>query len=566
MKFLHPEFLYFMLPPLIVLFLLLMTQKEKKTFFFSDEIMEKLRVNSKRMSIRGRNALFFISGVLLILALAQPMVPDGKVEIRAKSADVMIGLDISDSMLASDLYPTRLDLAKHKILTLFSLGSTERFGVLAFANASYLVAPMSFDHEALSFLVKQLEPSSITQKGTDVMQLLVGADKTMKEQKKRYLLILSDGGDKTDFSDEISYAKSHNIKVYILALATSTGSPIKNQTGFVAQNGKIVISKLNAQIASLATQTGGVYIEGVSSDRDIEKMYSEIQQSVNEKTLKTQTITKYIPLFQVPIGFALLSLLLGLSSMSKREVVKVPSAFLLFALFSFTVPSHAGILDFKLLDDAKHEYEKGAFHTSSTLYERYIENHDKNEANYNLASSLYKEKRYNQAIATYKKVHFVEKQKEAQRLYNLANSYAKSGDFQNALTSYKQSLASKEDTDARVNKAIIEKLLKEQQQKKEQQKQQESQSNQQNSQEQKPEQSKNSQEQNQTDPKQGQQNQENSQNQQTQNKEQKSEAQGASMSLKEEQKWLQRLNSGTSTHLYKLTSPAKKDNQNEKPW
>jgi Ca-activated chloride channel family protein len=564
MKFLHPEFIYFMLPPLIILFALLMTQKEKQTLFFSDEVMEKLRVNSKRMSIRARNALFFLVGVLLVLSLAQPMVADGKVDVKAKSADIMIGLDISDSMLASDLYPSRLELAKHKILSLFKLAPTERFGVLAFTDSSYLVAPMSFDHEALAFLVSQLDPASITEKGTDIMQLLVGADKSMKEQKKRYLLLLSDGGDKSDFADEIVYAKAHNIKVYIIAVATQTGAPIKNQTGFITQNGKIVISKLNPAIATLATQTGGVYIEGVSSDKDIEKMYSEIEASVNEKVMKTQTITKYIPLFHIPIGFALFFLLLALSSMSKREVVKVPSIFILFAVMFASPSSHAGILDFKLLDDAKTAYDKGMFHQSSNLYENYMQTHDKNEANYNLANSLYKEKRYKQAAQTYKGIHFADKQKEAQLLYNLANAYAKSGDYQNAISSYNHSLIYKEDKDARTNKAIIEKLLQEQKQQEQEkaQKQQNTQQDQENDQKDQEQQQQNSKEQDQNTSQQNQQNQ----SQQNENQRQSSEEENSNMSTKEEQKWLQRLNAGTPTHLYRLTPAKKKDNKNEKPW
>ena len=569
MKFLHPEFIYFMLPPLIILFVLFMTQKEKQAVFFSEEVMEKLRVNSKRMSLRARNGLFFLVGVLLIVSLAQPAVPDGKVEVRAKSADIMIGLDISDSMLASDLYPSRLELAKHKILTLLSLAPTERFGVLAFADSSYLVSPLSFDHDAVSFLVKQLEPDSITQKGTDIMQLLEGVDKTMKDQKKRYLLLLSDGGDDSDFSQEIAFAKAHNIKVYVIGLGTATGAPIKNKTGFVTQNGKIVITKLNSAVASLATQTGGVYIEGVNSDRDIEKMYSEIEASVNDKTLKSQTITRYIQLFHIPIGFALFFLLLAISSMSKREVVNVPSIFVLFALLFSWTPSKAGILDFKLLNDAKNAYHKGDYHTSSNFYESYVQEHEKNEANYDLGSSLYKEKKYQRAAQVYSKVHFADKERQAQLLYNLANAYAKSGEFQKAVATYSQSLVFKEDADARTNKEIIEKLLREQQKKQEQNQSQKDQQNKDQNSSQKNDQEKNGskeQNKNQKDQGQNQQNQEQQQPNNQQSTDQDStDSSRSNMSNKEEQKWLQRLNSGTPTHLYKLTT-SKKDKKNEKPW
>ena len=564
MIFLHPEFIYFMLPPLIILFAFLLTQKEKENIFFSDEVMEKLRVNSKRMSLRARNALFFLIATLLILSLAQPVIPDGKVEVHSKSADIMVGLDISDSMLATDVYPSRLELAKHKILSLLALAPSERIGVVAFAKSSYLVSPLSFDHDAVSFLVKQLEPNSITEKGTDFLELLFGVDESMKEQKKRYLLLLSDGGDDTDFSKEIAYAKEHKITVFILGIGTTVGAPIKADNGFVMQKGKIVISKLNTSIASLATQTGGVYIEGVNSDRDIEKMLSEMESNLAQKTLKSQMITRYIPLFHIPIGFALFFLLIAISSMSKREVVNVPSAFIIALVLSASTPSHAGLLDFKLLGDAKKAYANSEYETSASLYKKYLKAHDSREANYNLASSLYKNKKYSEAVDYYKKIHFADKVKQSGVLYNLANAYAKAGELQQAVQSYNQSLALKQDDDAKVNKEIVEKLLKEQQKKQQEQNKQnqdqqnKDQENNQNNQNKQDQQNKDGQKQ---DPKNGQ--KEGTQ----QNQEESETAQSDKMSNKEEQKWLQRLNSGTPTHMYKLGKlKTDKDNKNEKPW
>ena len=558
MTFLHPEFIYFMLPPLILLFVLLLTQKEKQAVFFSEEVMKKLRVNSKRMSIRARNALFFLIGILLIISLAQPVVSDGKIQVQAKSADIMIGLDISDSMLATDVYPSRLELAKHKILALLTLAQNERIGVVAFSKASYLVSPLSFDHDAVSFLVKQLSPVSITEKGTDFMQLISGVNESMKDQKKRYLLLLSDGGDDTDFSDEIAYAKAHQIIVFVLGIGTSTGAPIKADNGFIMQNGKIIISKLNPAIASLATQTGGVYIEGVNSRRDIEKMLSEIETKVQQKTLKSQMIEKSIPLFHIPIGFALFFLLIAISSMGKREVVQVPSAFIIALLVGMTTPSHAGILDFKLLGDAKKAYEDSDFKTSSLLYEKYVKEHDSNEANYDLASSLYKNKKYSEAIDYYKKVHFTDKAKQADSLYNLANAYAKSGEFQQAIDTYAQSIALKSDKDAKTNKEIIEKLLKQQQEKEKQNKQDKENQDKKNQDQNQPNSDKNKE--NQNKDKQDQSNKDGQTNSASSPMDDK-------MSNKEEQKWLQRLNMGTPTHMYKLgTSKTQKDSKNEKPW
>ena len=617
MTFLHPEFIYYMLVPLILLFGFLLTQKERHDIFFADEVMDKLRVNSKYLSLRVRNALFFVVGVLLILALAQPSIPNGKVQIQAKSANIMIALDISDSMLAQDVYPSRIELAKHKILSLLSMAPNERIGVIAFAKSSYLVSPLSFDHDAVGFLTKQLTPESMTEKGTDFLQLLDAAAQDMKKQTERYLLLFTDGGDKTDFSKEVAYAKEHKITVFILTVGTKKGAPIKEKNGFITQNGQVLISKLNSDIASLATQTGGVYIEGVNSSKDVAKMLSEIESHTKQKTLKSQTITKYIPLFQVFVGFALFLLLLATSSMSKREVIHVPPILLLALLFSAATPSYAGVMDFQTVENAKKSYENGDYAKSTELYDTYVKEHDTNEANYNLASSLYKQKEYKKAAYIYNKVHFPDKQKQSEVLYNLANAYAKSGDLKEALDTYNKSLTYKHDDDAQYNRDVVEKLLKKQQNKPQNQKDQNgknnqnNQNNQNNSAQNKNSQNKNkdsneqnqknkndsasnSDEKNKKDQKSDKQNAKNSesQNKQQQQNDKQEELQNSSvksekpkekegpaqtgssaeaskeqMSDKEESKWLKLLNEGTPAHVYKLqTRNMKKDNSDEKPW
>ena len=116
MTFLHPEFLYFMLPPVFILFYFLLTQSEATARFFSEEVFNKLRVNTKMMTLKAQNALFLLMFIFFIIALAQPVIEEGKVKVQAKSADIMIALDISDSMRAEDVYPSRLERGKQKIL------------------------------------------------------------------------------------------------------------------------------------------------------------------------------------------------------------------------------------------------------------------------------------------------------------------------------------------------------------------------------------------------------------------------------------------------------------------
>ena len=474
MSFLHPEFLYYMLPPMLILFGLLLTQKTQEESFFSKEIMEKLRVSANTLTLQARNGLFLLIGVLLVFALSGPVINEGKVEIKAKSTDIMIALDISDSMLGEDVYPNRLKLAKQKALTLLKSSQTQRVGVIAFAQNSYLVSPLSFDTSAVAFLLSALDTSSITEKGTNFLSMLKVVNKSMKTESSKYLLILSDGGDSKDFSKEIAYAKEHHIVVFVLGIGTRKGAPIKQENGeFIKYHGEIIISKLNEKIQNLATQTGGVYIKSLNSNSDVEVMIREIDSHSKKKDLKSQIINRYIPLFYYPLGLALLLLLIATSSMSKREKVNLPLLFIVALFMSVSPDANAGLLDFKELKDAKSSYVNGEYEKSQKMYEAYQKDAKKTDVNYNIGNALYKQGKFKEAIASYKKATFDSKENRAKNFANLGNAYVKAGnekEFPKAVTAYEESLKIQDDKDVQENLKALKEFMKKRKEEKKKQK------------------------------------------------------------------------------------------------
>lgn len=624
MSFLHPEFLYYMLVPLFILFGLLLTQQESQAHFFSEEVMSKLRVSANTFTLKARNALFMLMGFFMIIALAQPVIDDGMVEVKAKSADIMIALDISDSMLAEDVYPNRIKLAKQKAIDLLKLEANERIGVIGFAKNSYLVSPLSFDHGAVSFLLSQLSTDSITEKGTDFLTMLDVVDNALDKKSKRYLLVLSDGGDKTDFSAEIHSAKEKNITVFILGIGTLKGSPIKLQDGtFITQNSQIIVSKLNENISELALKTGGVYIQNSKSDDDVKAMLQEIQKVGVEKEFKSEEVKRYIPLFYYPLGMALLLLLIATSSMRKKESSALVWGFLVLGTFFITPDAKAGMLDFLDLKNAKKAYENKEYDKAANLYEKHADKSSNGQSYYDAGNAFYKQKKYDKAIAAYEKATFDDEKSRADNLANKGNAYAKKGeqaDLQKAVESYEQSLKIKEDKETRENLQKVQELLKKKQQDKKkesddksQQKdkdkdskddkdKKESKDSQEKSKEEKDSKEKEkSQNENQKDSKDenkskkdGQKNQdeqkekdskqENNQSkqQQKQDLEQLSKdnnktdnavdsaqqkASKDTMSDAEEKKWLQQLNMNKNTYMYMLNNQNnKEENSNEKPW
>jgi Ca-activated chloride channel family protein len=474
MSFLHPEFLYYLLPPMIILFVLLLTQKSTQESYFSEEVMEKLRVSANTLTLQSRNGIFFLIGILMVMALSGPVINEGTVEVKAKSADIMIALDISDSMLAEDVYPNRLKFAKQKALDLLKLAPDERMGVIGFAKNSYLVSPLSFDANAVAFLLRSLNTDSITEKGTNFLSMLEVVSKSIKNKNKKYLLILSDGGDSKDFSKEIAFAKEHKIVVFVLGIGTDKGAPIKKEDGsFIKQNGKIIISKLNDGISKLATSTGGVYIKSVNSRADIKAMLREIKAHSEKKELKSQEIKRYIPLFYYPLGLALFLLLIATSSISKREKLNLPALFLLGIMFISTPKAEAGLLDFMELKKADEAYKSGEYKKANEIYKHYEIGSKKAQTHYNIGNTLYKQGKYKEAVKSYEQAFFHKKSEKAANYANLGNAYAKAKEkkhLQKAIKAYEESLKLEEDKDVRENLEAVKKELKKQKKKQEKQK------------------------------------------------------------------------------------------------
>ena len=609
MSFLYPDFIYFILPIVFILFGFLLTQKEAQTHFFSDEVMDKLRVHSHTLTTQTRNILFFITTILIVVALAGPVIDNGQIKVKAKSADIMLALDISDSMLAEDVYPNRLKSAKQKMIELLKLASTERIGVIAFAKNSYLVSPLSFDHSAVSFLMKQLSTDSITEKGTDFLSILNVVDSAIKNKGKKYLLLFTDGGDSKDFSQEIAFAKEKNIVVFIVGIGTEKGAPVKLKDGsFVKQNGAIIISKLNENIADLATKTGGVYIKNVNSTEDVKTMMQEIGKVSEKKELRTEEITKFIPLFYYPLGLAILILLFATSSFSKQNLSKFFSLLLLASLFMSPQNAKAGLFDFSELDDAHKAYNKGEFDKSQKLYGHYASTTKDSESYYNEGNAFYKEGKFDKALNAYNKASFKDTLSQSKKYANIGNSYVKQqkkDSLQKAQKAYEKSLKLYEDKDTRENLEAVKKAIqkqKEQQQKKKDNKQdkknkKDNNKNKDNKKDSKKNSSDKQNKENQKDDKKNSQNKEDkqksdkqkekdsSQKKNSENKDAdkskkeknsqkqkeqsstKKEIQKNMMSDAEQAKWLKQLNAKQNTYMYRLgKQKINKENSDEKPW
>ena len=204
---------------------------------------------------------------LHVVALARPQW--GKIEERVfdQSREVLLALDLSRSMLAGDVKPTRLERARLLVESLLDRLKGERVGLLVFSGTAFLQCPLSPDYEVLREFLPALNPDYLPEGGTDYARLLKAALESFSNEAgaDRYLVVLSDGEALTEgWRAQLETVKQRGIRVITLGVGTEAGSIVPGKDGgFVKdERGAVVMSKLNpTTLKQLASATGGAYAE-----------------------------------------------------------------------------------------------------------------------------------------------------------------------------------------------------------------------------------------------------------------------------------------------------------------
>jgi Ca-activated chloride channel homolog len=460
MTFLHPEFLYLMLPPMLVLFYFILTQASPTAGIFNPRIFAKLEVRQKRLSFRHRNMLFLAVFILLIIAMAEPVIIEAKVMVKAPERTLTVALDISASMRTTDIFPSRLAVAKAKLLELIDAARTERIGIMAFGKDVYAIAPPTGDKMVLRQMAAHFNPDAYAEKGTDIGTLVAAADGFMQKAPHRDLLILTDGGERRDFSQVAGFAREHHIRISVLGVGTGQGAPLVVSGQTVTHDGKPVVTRLNPALPALATATGGYYATATTGAKDIDALMAALRKDMPGGEDGVKEITRYGQLFILPLGLALLLLLIATSSLSPRERVPVPPVILLAVLCCTGSPQlHAAQFDYELLAQANTLYAAGKYRRAANAYYRYAKRKGNDmQALYDSAHAFYRAGEYETAAELWNSIRSKELQLQFRSYYNLGNAEAMLGTEEHlvkAITAYQKALDLENDVQTQENLAIV---------------------------------------------------------------------------------------------------------------
>ncbi len=258
--------------------------------FYIWYVIKVVRVN-RSMQLRSLRFIWklllrSIYFALLIIALLGPSFGEGSKEIKSVGKDIFICVDLSQSMNAYDVQPTRLERVKFELKNIIEAFNTDRKGLIMFSNEAFLQCPLTYDNNALSLFIQTLNTSLVPNTGTDFgPPLKMALDKLNSEkesslrQKSKVIVLISDGEDFGEETEEISKKiESAGIKLFTLGIGTELGSKIKTNQGFkMDRSGNEVRSKLNSKsLRKLASDTDGKYFEINESKNDVDKLINTI--------------------------------------------------------------------------------------------------------------------------------------------------------------------------------------------------------------------------------------------------------------------------------------------------
>ncbi len=229
-----------------------------------------------------RTALF----ALLIVALLGPSYGGSKKEIKSIGKDIMICVDLSKSMDAFDVPPTRLEKVKYEMKKIVEAFNSDRVGVIIFSSEAFMQCPLTYDQNALNLFIETMNTSLVPSSGTDFAPPIRMALKKIDDQegpnaqqKSKVIILISDGEDFGEDTDEIAReVEEKDIKLFTLGVGTEKGSQIQSGRGYKTdQKGNIVVSKLNASsLKSLASKTDGQYFEINEGRNDVNRLINTI--------------------------------------------------------------------------------------------------------------------------------------------------------------------------------------------------------------------------------------------------------------------------------------------------
>jgi len=264
---------------------------------------------------RTKAILLLVGLCLIAVTLARLQFGTHMELLKREGIDIVVALDVSNSMLVRDMQPNRLEKAKQEIRGVIERLKGDRIGLVVFAGEAFIQCPLTLDYSTAEFLLAGVDVTSVSVQGTSLTSAIEMSERTFTRQEKKHkvLLLLTDGEDhEGGAEDQAELARQEGIKIYTVGIGDPEGEPIPildrdgNQVGFKKDsNGEVIVSRLDEMtLQKIALATGGKYYHASAGEIELDRIFDDISK-MEKKELEGALVTRYDDRFQWPLLLAI---------------------------------------------------------------------------------------------------------------------------------------------------------------------------------------------------------------------------------------------------------------------
>ena len=315
-RFAHIEVLWLLvtIPAFVAAYWAYTRKKRRELELFGDaELMEALMPNASRKRPTLKFSIVMVALIFLIIAAARPQFGQSERTEKRQGIEAIIALDISNSMLAEDVAPNRLDRAKQMLSKLMDNMVNDKVGLVVFAGDAFVQLPITCDYVSAKMFLNSIKPELIKTQGTAIGQALNTSIRCFGEQSdaSRAIILITDGENHEDDAKAVAErAKEMGIQVLVVGIGKPEGSPIPvpGTNNFMKdRQGNVVVSRLNEEMCrEIAQAGGGIYVRCDNTNTATKAIQKELDK-LGTQEIETQVYTDYNEQFQ---SFAFIALLL----------------------------------------------------------------------------------------------------------------------------------------------------------------------------------------------------------------------------------------------------------------
>jgi len=339
-RFAHTEYLYLLLliPVFIVLYFAWNGWRKRALKRFGElKVIRGLMPHQSSVKPLFKFVIILTAFIFFVVGVTDPQVGSKLEKIKREGIDLYLVLDVSNSMLAEDIKPNRLERAKMAISNLIDRLQGDRIGIVVFAGHAYKQLPLTTDYSAAKLFLSAVDTKIVPTQGTAIGEAINMATESFDDtQHNKAILVITDGENHED--DAVGAAKSaveKGIKVFTIGMGLPDGSPIPlydrngNKLGFKKdRQGKTVVTKLNEDmLRQIAAAGDGSYVRASNATSGLSKILDDINK-IQKKEIETRQFTDYEDHFQLFLAMALILMLLELLVADRKS--KIAARFTIF--------------------------------------------------------------------------------------------------------------------------------------------------------------------------------------------------------------------------------------------